>query len=79
MLKPILLSYHYLILFLNRYILRKTHKTPANNWVTQADLQQTDGCRPNHVMVDEIVIKLNDKQYCLYAAVDTKINKSLYT
>jgi transposase-like protein len=50
-------------------------RSTVRNWVHKADLQPTDGCGPNHVAVDETVIRLNDEQYWLYAAVDPKTNK----
>jgi len=34
---------------------------------------------PNHVAVDETVIRLNDEQYWLYAAVDLETNELLHT
>jgi transposase-like protein len=33
---------------------------------------------PNHVAVDETVIRLNNKQYWLYAAVDPGTNRLLH-
>jgi transposase-like protein len=43
----------------------------------KADLQ-TEECRsPHHVAPDETVIRLNDQQYCLYAALDSETNSFL--
>ncbi len=38
--------------------------------VHKADLQPASGRAPDHVVVDETVIRLNDVNYWLYAAVD---------
>ena len=38
-----------------------------------------DGQRPDHVVVDETVIRLNDEQYWLYAAVNPETNELLHT
>jgi transposase-like protein len=48
----------------------------AHNWVHKADLQPESGRSPDHVAVDETVIRLNDEQYWLYAAVDPEANES---
>ncbi|MFC7057265.1 IS6 family transposase [Halovenus salina] len=54
-------------------------RSTVHNWVHKADLQPEDGQSPDHVAVDETVIRLNDEQYWLYAAVDPKSNKLLHT
>jgi len=54
-------------------------RSTVHNWVHKADLQPEDGRSPDHVAVDETVIRLNDEQYWLYAAVDPKTNKLLHT
>ena len=54
-------------------------RSTVHNWVHKADLQPTDGHDPNHVAVDETVIRLDDEQYWLYAAVDPETNKLLHT
>ena len=54
-------------------------RSTVHNWVHKADLQPEDGQSPDHVAVDETVIRLNDEQYWLYAAVDPETNKLLYT
>jgi len=51
----------------------------VHNWVHKADLQPEDGQSPDHVVVDETVIRPNDEQYWLYAAVDSKTNELLHT
>ncbi|CCQ35868.1 ISH14-type transposase ISNamo7 [Natronomonas moolapensis 8.8.11] len=54
-------------------------RSTVHNWVHRADLQPESGRDPDHVAVDETVIRLNDEQYWLYAAVDPETNKLLYT
>ncbi len=54
-------------------------RSTVHNWVHKADLQPEDGQSPDHVAVDETVIRLNDEQYWLYAAVDPKTKKLLHT
>ena len=47
-------------------------RSTVHNWVHKAELQPESGRSPDHVAVDETVIRLNDEQYWLYAAVDPK-------
>ena len=54
-------------------------RSTVHNWVHKAELQPESGRSPDHVAVDEIVIRLNDEQYWLYAAVDPDTNKLLHT
>jgi transposase-like protein len=54
-------------------------RSTVHNWVHKADLQPDSGRSPNHVAVDETVIRLEHKQYWLYAAVDPKTNYLLHT
>jgi len=54
-------------------------RSTVHNWVHKADLQPEDGRSPDHVAVDETVIRLDDKQYWLYAAVDPETNELLHT
>jgi transposase-like protein len=51
----------------------------VHNWIHEIDLQPESGKNPDHVVVDETVIRLNDEQYWLYAAVDPDTNELLYT
>jgi transposase-like protein len=51
----------------------------VHNWVHKADLQPESGKQPDRVVVDETVIKLNEQQYWLYAAVDSATDESLHT
>ena len=57
----------------------KRARSTVHNWVHEADLQPQDGQRPDHVAVDETVIRLNDEQYWLYAAVDPETDELLHT
>ncbi|QLH79597.1 IS6 family transposase [Halosimplex rubrum] len=57
----------------------KRARSTVHNWVHKADLQPEGGHSPDHVAVDETVIRLNDEQYWLYAAVDPETNKLLHT
>ncbi|WP_436903637.1 IS6 family transposase [Halovenus halobia] len=50
----------------------------VHDWVQKADLQPTSGKTPNHVAVDETVIRINDQQYWLYAAADPDTNELLH-
>ncbi|RZV06654.1 transposase-like protein [Natrinema hispanicum] len=54
-------------------------RSTVHNWVHKADLQPEEGQSPDHIAVDETVIRLNDEQYWLYAAVDPETNKLLHT
>ncbi len=49
------------------------------NWIHKDDLQPEFGRTPDHVAVDETVIRLNNEQYWLYAAVDPETNELLHT
>ena len=51
----------------------------VHNWVYEAELRPESGRSPNHVAVDETVIRLNNEQYWLYAAVDSDTNELLHT
>jgi len=54
-------------------------RSTVHNWVHKADLQPESSRSPNHVAVDETVIRLDDEQYWLYAAVDPESNDLLHT
>ena len=57
----------------------KRARSTVHNWVHKADLQPESGRTPDHVAVNETVIRLNNEQYWLYAAVDPETNKLLHT
>ena len=44
----------------------------------KADLQPADGGSPDHIALDETVIRINGQQFWLYAAVNPETNKFLY-
>ena len=46
--------------------------------VQKADLQPADGASPDHIALDETVIRINGQQFWLYAAVDPDTNKFLH-
>ncbi|WP_096391572.1 IS6 family transposase [Halopenitus persicus] len=50
----------------------------VHDWVQKADLQLDGGANPEQVAVDESVIRINDQQYWLYAAVDPSTNHFLH-
>src|SRR6056297_3911084 len=50
----------------------------VHDWVQKADLQSTGGQSPNHVALDETVIRINSQQYWLYAACDPETNQLLH-
>jgi putative transposase len=57
----------------------KRARSTVHNWVHKADLQPEPNQNPDHVAVDETVIRLNGEQYWLYAAVDPETNELLHT
>jgi len=54
-------------------------RSTVHNWVHKADLQPESDRSPDHVAVDETVIRIDGEQYWLYAAVDPDSNKLLHT
>ena len=44
----------------------------------KADLQPVAGKQPNHAVLDETVLQLNDQRYWLYAAIDPETNEFLH-
>ena len=57
----------------------KRARSTVHSWVHKADLQPEAGRSPGHIAVDEAVIRLNDEQYWLNAAVDPETNKLRHT
>ena len=53
-------------------------RTAIHKWVKKADLQPTNGDNPDRVAVDQKMIRINDEQYWLYAAVDPQTNRFLH-
>ncbi len=54
-------------------------RSTVHNWVHKPDLQPESGRSPDHVAVDETVIRLNNEQYWLSAAVDPETTELLHT
>jgi len=52
-------------------------RTAINNWMQKADVQPSSDTEPNHIAVDETVIRVNDERHWLYAAVDPDTNEIL--
>ncbi|PSP64458.1 IS6 family transposase [Halobacteriales archaeon QH_8_67_27] len=53
-------------------------RTIVHNWVHKATLRPESGRSSDHVAVDETVIRIDDEQYWLYAAVDPDSNELLH-
>ena len=51
----------------------------VHDWIQKADLQPVSGDCPDHVALDEPVIRINDEQYWLYTAVDPETNRNLHS
>lgn len=50
----------------------------VHDWVHKCELQPTDGASPNHVALDETVIRIDDQQYWLYAVINPETNHLLH-
>jgi len=50
----------------------------VHDWVQKADLQPASDASPDHVALDETVIRINGQQFWLYAAVDPETNEFLH-
>ena len=51
---------------------------PPYNWVQKADLQSTSDAAPDHIVIDETMIQMNDERRRLYATVDPETNEFLH-
>lgn len=71
------LSISYTVRILYRFGVNRVRSTD-HNWVQKAELQPEDGKSPDHVAVDETVIRLSDDRYGLFAAVDSAVNEFLH-
>jgi putative transposase len=49
-----------------------------HDWVQKADLRPSEGRSPNHVTIDETVIRVSDQQFWLHAAADPETNNLLH-
>ena len=56
----------------------KRSRKAVHDWVQKADLQPASDANPDHVALDETVIRVNGQQYWLYAAVDPETNRFLH-
>ena len=48
-------------------------RTAIHGWGKKADLRPTSDTTPNHIAVDETVIRIDDEHHWLYAAVSPSI------
>ena len=53
----------------------KRSRKAVHDWVQKADLQPADGASPDHIALDETVIRINGQQFWLYAAVNPDTNE----
>jgi putative transposase len=56
----------------------KRSRKAVHDWVQKADLQPADDASPDHVALEETVIRINGQQFWLYAAVDSDTNRFLH-
>ena len=49
-----------------------------HNWVQTAELRPTSDATPDHIVIDETVIQVNDERRWLYATVNPETNKFLH-
>ncbi|WP_226043181.1 IS6 family transposase [Natrinema sp. DC36] len=50
----------------------------VHDWVHKCDLLPADDEKPNHIVLDETVIQLDEHRYWLYTAVDPETNEILH-
>ena len=50
----------------------------VHDWVPKTDLQPANDAGPDHIALDEPVIRINGQQFWLYAAVDSDTNEFLH-
>jgi len=62
---------------LEKFGVQRSRKA-IHDWVQKADLQPTSDASPDHIAVDETVIRIDGQQYWLYAAVNPNSNKFLH-
>ena len=56
----------------------KRSRKAVHDWVQKADLQPASNATPDHIALDETVIRINGQQFWLYAAVDPETNRFLH-
>jgi putative transposase len=62
---------------LEKFGVQRSRKA-VHDWVQKADLQPASDASPDHVALDETVIRIDGQQYWLYAAVDPETNQFLH-
>ena len=62
---------------LEKFGVQRSRKA-VHDWVQKADLQPTTDASPDHIALDETVIRINSQQYWLYAAAAPETNKCLH-
>ena len=62
---------------LEKFGVQRSRKA-VHDWVQKADLQPASDASPDHIALDETVIRINGQQYWLYAAVDPQTNQFLH-
>jgi putative transposase len=62
---------------LEKFGVQRSRKA-VHDWVQKADLQPGSDASPDHIALDETVIRINGQQYWLYAAVDPETNQFLH-
>jgi putative transposase len=65
------------VLELEKFGVQRARKT-VHDWVQKANLQPASDASPDHVALDETVIRGNAQQYWLYTAVDPETNRFLH-
>jgi len=53
-------------------------RNAVHDWAQKADLQPASDANPDHVALDETVIRINCQQFWLYAAVVPETNRFLH-
>ena len=62
---------------LEKFGVQRSRKV-VHDWVQKADLQPASDASPDHIALDETVIRINGQQYWLYAVVDPETNQFLH-
>ncbi|ELZ16935.1 transposase [Natrinema thermotolerans DSM 11552] len=59
---------------LDKFGVKRSRKA-VQDWIHKCDLQSATDASPNHVVLDETVIRIDNQQYWLYASVGPKSNE----
>ena len=62
---------------LEKFGVQRSRKA-VHDWIQKTDLQPASDASPDHIALDETVIRINGQQYWLYAAVDPETNQFLH-